>query len=190
MQLARAFVLAAVLVVAGEMAKGDLSGTIVAGQMLANNNPPNFFDPANNGPGFGVPSTGYLNSSSNSNSATVTISTTAMEFGYQDNANTIRADFGSSTLLLNDIVNVSVVPITYKFTDAAFAGLSFSTSSDTFPGGLSASIAGSTVTIDVPAVNAVGDYDAVFTLAAPVPESGFAIVGAAPMLLGLRRRES
>jgi hypothetical protein len=162
-------------------AHASLTGTSVTGQLLFSGNPPNYFDPAN---GF-VPA-GFLNTSG----PTVTISTTVPEFGYQDSVSAIRADFGSSTLLLNDIYtgtgSSGQLSATYKFTDAAFAGLAVSTSSDTFlNGGTSPSLVGTTLTIVVPAFVPAGNYNAVYVF---VPEPGFVGAGSAALLLLKRRR--
>jgi hypothetical protein len=168
-----------VTALAAGVAHASLTGTTVTGLMLINGNPPNYFDPAN---GF-VPA-GYENQTAG---PTVTISTTVPEYGYHDPSNTDRADFGSSTLLLEDIAVGSSFSITYQFTDSAFSGLTLGTSSDTFLGGTVASLSGTTVTVVAPAISSAGDYAAVFVLQ-PVPEPTVLAAGGIVALLTVRRR--
>jgi hypothetical protein len=145
--------------------EASLIGSSVTGSMLVNNMPPNYFDPA-----FGfVPSTGYLNSAG----TTVMVSASAVEFGYSDSKNLDTADFGAATLTLTDVSNGGSVPITYKFVDPAFAGLTLSTLSNNFPTGSTAALAGTTLTLTTPMfIGTSGTFSAVFSLAAAtaVPE--------------------
>ena len=80
----------------------DLTGTQVTGSLQFSAPPPvgiNYFDPANqyvDGP-LGTFPGGSLNSSG----TTVTISGTAVEFGYKDSDNTDSANFTGSQLTIN-----------------------------------------------------------------------------------------
>jgi hypothetical protein len=169
----------------GSTARASLTGTNVTGSLTFSNST-NFFDSTNNGVNFGVPSSGYLNS--NNGPAAVSISTAIPEFGYQVSGNTIRADFGSSTLLINDTVATTVVAAHYSFTDAAFAGQAVAESSDTFPGGVTYALSGTTLTINYTGTQTAGDYNAVFVFTAVPEPTGLALGSLA--LFGLMRRRS
>jgi hypothetical protein len=168
------------------VAQGSLTGSNVTGSIFFNGGSTNFFNSANN---F-VPATGFLNSGG---ATTVTISTTVPEFGYQDTANAIRADFGSSTLLINDtaVTAGGLVATQFQFTDPAFAGLAVTESSDTFPGGMSVSLVGSTITINYAGTAISGTYNTVYTIAPAVPEpASLAICAFAPLMMGRRRQSA
>lgn len=167
--------------------RADLIGSLVSGSMQFNGAGPNYFDPVNGR----VPAVGYLNFSGPSN---ILISGSQSEFGYSFSGTTIAADFGSNTLSLTAISGGSIAPTTFVFTDSAFNGLVLSTSSDTFPGGLTASLSGNTLTINTPNITFLGMYSSVLTLlpAAAVPEpSQYAMLGIScgfAALLAARRR--
>ncbi len=103
-----------------------LLNTSVTGSLEFEGSSSNFFDPIYN---F-VPD-GYLNSVG----TTVTISNTAVEFGYNDSANLINANFTDNQLVISDLVEANGFnyPFTLQFTNAAFSGLTITTVSDNFP---------------------------------------------------------
>jgi uncharacterized repeat protein (TIGR01451 family) len=140
-----------------------VNGSSVTGSLQFNGGGTNFFDPNQ---GF-VPATGYENSSTAFNSATVPVASGPVEFGFNDGANLITADFDGATLVLQDISSTSSggAPQTYVFTDPAFSGLAVTKTGDTFPGGgLSASLVGTTLTITVGAFSGAGTRTGTFSL--------------------------
>lgn len=160
----------------------SLVGTSVTGNM--NIGGTNYFDPAQ-----GYVPAGYGNSSPGT--TTVTIATPLVEFGFQDGANLDTADFTDSTLTLTDVSNSASIGITYSFTDSAFAGLTLTEISDTFPGGVGASLVGDTITLDAPALSSSGTYVASYDLGPAVPEpksAGLAAGAFALFLLAVRMR--
>ncbi len=144
----------------------DLVGTSVTGSLTFGGNPLNFFDPVN---GF-VPN-GPLNKTQGT---TVTISSSAIEFGFQDPDNTDTADFTGTQLTLTDISSGGQAAARFTFTDAAFAGVTLSPVSNTFPVGFGAVLDGSTLTISFPQFLQSGTFDAVFSLTptTAIPEPG------------------
>jgi hypothetical protein len=152
-----------IVAIAASQARASLIGTSVTGVM--NIGGTNYFDPTN---GF-VP----VGPENKTSGITVTISNSAVEFGYQDAASAIAADFSGTQLTLTDNVSTanSLIPLTFTFTDTAFSSLS--KVSDTFlNGGVSGSIAGDVITITwagSPATTA--SQSAVFNVgSSPVPE--------------------
>jgi hypothetical protein len=142
----------------------SLVGTSVTGSLLFSGDPSNYFDPNN---GF-VPAAGYLNTSG----TTVTISNNAVEFGYDDGASQIAADFSGNQLTLSDLIELAgpTNGFTVSFTDAAFAGQYLIPVSDSFT--LSGySLTGDVITLDYPNgnPNQGQDFGATFTIA-PIPE--------------------
>ncbi len=107
----------------------------------------NAWDPSNGR----VPSTGYVNSSGcGAPSCTVTISSSAPTFGYDDGNYLIVADFssGNSLVITSEVLAGGVLvysPLTMTFTDPVFNGASLQ--SDTFPNGLGFSFNGDEVTL-------------------------------------------
>ena len=154
--------------------RADLLGTQVTGAMLIGGGPPNYFDPTFgyvNGP-YGTFPGGSLNAAG----TTVTISSSAIEFGFMDGANTDSADFTGSQLILTDVSLGGSVGITYTFTDTAFAGLS-KVSDNFLGGGITGVLSGNTITLTMPAFNTGGNYQAIFNVT-PVPEpTVFTLVG-------------
>lgn len=106
--------------------KAALVGTSVTGSLTFTGDPSNYFDP---GYGF-VPATGYLNTSS----TTVTISNSAVEFGFDDGDDLISADFTDNQLTISDLAESPLAnnPFQMTFSDSAFAGQSLSAISDSF----------------------------------------------------------
>ena len=101
---------------------------------------PNFFNPAN-----GHIPAGYLNVAG----PTVTISSNAVEFGYDDGTVAITADFTENQLVVthHPLLNGDYNPIQMAFTNSAFSSLS--TVSDGFPyGGMTASLSGEVITLN------------------------------------------
>src|ERR1700733_7532596 len=131
----RSFLFAVFALTSGVLAPGmvsaaTLTGSSVSGQMLISDSPPNYFDPAN---GF-VPS-GYGNSSPHGPN-NVTIGS-GVEFGYQDTANAITADFTGTGVTLQDVSTSPLsVSISFLFTDTLFAGATITAGSDNFPNGV------------------------------------------------------
>jgi hypothetical protein len=124
-------------------ATADLVGTTSNGPMLINGNPPNYFDPAN---GF-VPS-GFLNKTQGPD---VVVSSTAIEYGYADGANSISADLTGSTITLLDVSNGGSLPISYVFTDPALSGKTLTKLGDTFAnGGVTGTLSSDAVTVNAP----------------------------------------
>jgi hypothetical protein len=148
----------AALPLLGGPARAGLIGTSTTGSLqFSGTGATNWFDPANGH----VPS-GFLN---NTQFPNITISGTAVEFGYQDGANTDTADFSNTGLTLSDVSSLGSDASTYTFTDTAFSGLVLSKLTDTFPGGVaSASLVGDTLTIQTPSFSPAGTFNATFSL--------------------------
>ena len=140
-----------------------LAGTSVTGSLVFSGDPSNYFDP-----GYGFVPAGYLNASG----TTVTISDTAVEFGFNDGSSLISADFSDNHLTIGDLIEISGPTNSFQmiFTDTAFTGQYLIPVSDGFP--LSDhSVTGDLMTLDYPGGNpSVGQtLTASFTVA-PVPE--------------------
>jgi hypothetical protein len=99
----------------------------------------NVFDPI-----LGFVPAGYLNSSG----TTVTISSSAVEFGFDDFSSLVSADFTDGQLVLSDHVEATGpdFPFTMSFADPRFAGATISKNSDTFP--LTYSLSGDVLTVN------------------------------------------
>jgi hypothetical protein len=159
--------LAALALLVGGEAHAGLIGTSTTGDLqFSGTGSTNWFDPANGH----VPS-GYLN---NTQFPNITISGTAVEFGYQDGANLDTADFSNTGLTLGDVSSLGSDAATYTFTDTAFSGATLAKLTDTFPGGVTAGISGDTLTIQTPAFAPSGTFNATFSITpaatAAVPE--------------------
>ena len=126
---------------AASPARATLIGTQVTGSLNFPGWPQNFFDPAN-----GRVPAGYLNS----NGITVTISSNAVEYGYNDGTVLISADFTGTQLVVTDHVMLTAPhynPIELVFSNTTFSSLQ--KVSDTFPnGGLTSSLSGNVITLD------------------------------------------
>ena len=125
---------------AATLCRADLIGTTVTGFLGFSGGPTNWYDPAS---GF-VPATGYQNSASNKNSATVQI-VGGNEFGFNDGFNLDVTSFSGSGFTFTD-TSVGAQgnnPITLRFTDTAFSGISEISSTFT---GLTYGIVGDVVT--------------------------------------------
>lgn len=152
---------------AGWAAGGDLFGSPVSGFMAINGNfGINYFDPAN---GF-VPS-GFGNSAPNGPN-NVDIGSWS-EFGYQDGANYYVVNFTHSDMILTDFSQSGSIGITFTFQDPLFAGITLD--SQDFPNGVSASIAGDLITIELSGFNTGGLFQANWEIttdtAAPEPST-------------------
>jgi hypothetical protein len=148
------FLLTATLLFASTANANLLESTVTGSLVFADVSIPgggfetiNYFDPSNR---F-VPVTGYLNSSSEFNSPTVTITNDNIEFGFDNRGGlTDTANFGGATLTITSSATQSATlhSFKYEFTDAAFAGLNILEVADSFlSGGLSASSFNGTITI-------------------------------------------
>jgi hypothetical protein len=129
---------------AATLCRADLIGTTVTGFLGFSGGPTNWYDPAS---GF-VPATGYQNSASNKNSATVQI-VGGNEFGFNDGFNLDVTSFSGSGFTFTD-TSVGAQgnnPITLRFTDTAFSGISEISSTFT---GLTYGIVGDVITINIP----------------------------------------
>ena len=142
----------------------SLIGSTVTGSLTFTGDPSNYFDPNN---GF-VPAAGYLNVAG----TTVTVSGSAAEFGYDDGASLISADFGANGLLLRDAIEQSGPNNGFQvsFTDTAFAGLPFVvTGGNLLPANFS--IKGDTLTVDYAAADVTSGQLLTTTVGlAPAPE--------------------
>ncbi len=119
-----AAMLMGILAVPGNAA---LVGSSVNGSLTFDGDPSNYFDP---GYGF-VPATGYLNTSG----TTVTVSSSAVEFGFDDGSSLISANFSDSQLIITDLIETSGPTNSFRmiFTDSAFSLQSLLRVSDSFP---------------------------------------------------------
>ncbi|MDQ2776697.1 MAG: hypothetical protein M3Y57_17525 [Acidobacteriota bacterium] len=141
-----------------------LIGTSVDGSLTFTGDPSNYFDP---GYGF-VPATGYLNISG----TTVTVSDSGVEFGFDDGASLISADFSGNHLIISDLIAMSGPANSFQmvFTDTAFAGQNLTLISDSYP--LSGyAVSGDGMTLDYAGGNpTVGQTVTANFTVAPVPE--------------------
>lgn len=138
-------------------AGATLIGAGVDGTLRFNSTPTNFWHPAN---GF-VPA-GPLNAAG----ASVIISATDTEFGFDDGANRDTAEFTGNQLIVTDLVRTNATNWTMTFTSPAFLGIS--EISDTFDnGGVNFSFAGNTITLVWAGTNTnsqPGERQAVFSI--------------------------
>ena len=116
-------------------------GSTVKGSLTFGGDPSNYFDP---GYGF-VPATGYLNGSG----TMVTISDSAIEFGFDDGSNRVSADFTNNQLIVSDLIETPGTNSSFEmmFTDPAFSLQSLLPVSDNFPIS-SRSLAGDVITLN------------------------------------------
>jgi hypothetical protein len=163
----------------GVAARAELLGTLVTGVLNSGvDTAHNYYDPANHFVPAGT---------DNQASPTVTIDSN-VEFGFQDPSNVDTADFTDNTLTVTDIVGpAGATDWTQTFTDAAFAGATMSTASDSFNPLLSAAtLSGDMITIDW---NGTGTdnvtYSATFDFAAP---ASMALLATGLLGLGVTRR--
>lgn len=154
-------VLALLLGGAGQAEADPILGSSVTGTVQFGSGTTNYFDPTK-----GLVPSGYSNSSPGTN--TVAISSTAVEFGLQDLANTDTVDFTGTQLIIQDFLHSGAVAFnwTMTFTDAAFLGATLSKTSDNFPSSVTAALVGSTITVTWPGTFTFGPntYTAVFSL--------------------------
>ena len=140
MRMAVLTVVAMILLASGPLRAATLVGTQVSGALNFAGYMANYFDPVN-----GRVPAGYLNAAG----STVTISSSAVEFGFADGTTTITAEFTGTQLIVADqpLSTAQYNPIEMVFTNAAFTNLA--AVSDTFPnGGLTGSLSGSVITLN------------------------------------------
>ena len=166
-----AAVILAVLSVPGN---ATLVGTAVTASLTFSGDPSNYFDP-----GYGFVPAGFLNLSG----TTVTVSDSAIEFGYDDGASRISANFFASSVTINDLIELSGLTNAFRLTfrDAAFTGQHLVADADSLP--LSDySLIGDVITLDYPGGNPSQGQTlaAVFTItSAPEPSTlGFIAISA------------
>lgn len=131
---------AALLCATAAPGMATLAGTSVTGTMSFAGDPSNYFDPSY---GF-VPASGYLNTAS----ATLAISNSAVEFGYDDGGNRDSANFSDAQLTISDLAEVAAGPnvaFQMTFTDSAFLGGTFTPVTNDL--GLTYSLVGDTLTV-------------------------------------------
>ncbi len=141
-----------------------LTGSSVSGSLTFTGDPSNYFDP---GYGF-VPAAGYLNGSG----TTVTISNSAVEFGFDDGSSRISADFSGNRLTISDLIETGGPNNGFEliFTDPAFSLQSLSPVSDNFPISFR-SLMGNIITLDYAGgTPAVGQTLTATFDVTPVPE--------------------
>jgi hypothetical protein len=167
-------------------ARADLIGTSVTGSLTFEPTfgSTNYYDPAN---GF-VPA-GFENSAG----TTVTISSTAVEFGFRASAE-VDSDFTGSRLTVSNVelATATYAPYQFSFTDAAFAFRSLTKVSDTWDnGGVTGSLSGTTLSITWAGGQAtIGNSMAAVFSFSPTPEpSGVVLASLGALLLaGMRWR--
>ena len=144
-------------------ASATLVDSPVSGSLTFDGDPSNYFDP-----GYGFVPSAYLNSTG----TTVTVSETAIEFGFNDGSSLIAADFFDNRLVVSDLIETPGASNSFRmrFTDAAFAGQYLMPASDSFPLDLH-SITGDTIMLDYPGGNpTTGQTLTASFVVAPVPE--------------------
>jgi hypothetical protein len=174
MKTLRRLFVAVALIFLSSSASAQLVGSSVTGTLQFGGSGPNYFDPAN---GF-VPA-GNLNVAG----ITVTISSSATEFGFNDGANLDLANFTNTQLIITDNVgSFGATSWRMTFTSNAFAGVS--EVSDNFPGagGVTATFVGNTITLNWGGTSTPGNYTATYNVSTTgtVPDGG-----STALLLGL-----
>jgi hypothetical protein len=169
-----------------QVCRADLIGTTVTGTLEAVTFPFNYWDPAIGS----VPTTGFQNSPSNQDSATVII-VGGNEFG--EEGDELDVSFSSQGFILTaDLTNlpqplVAFGPFQITLTDTAFQSASLV--SDTFPG-LTYGILGDVITINVPFTDVPPyEFSATFDVNTPEP-SGVVWMMLSGFALALWRRSS
>jgi PEP-CTERM motif len=125
---------------------------------------------------------------------TATILDGPVEFTYSDSMNVDTIDFSNLTLVVKDVstatwAGAGSAPVTYTFTDAAFAGLSFLPVSDSF-GGATLTQVGDVLTLKTPGFSLPGTYQATFLDPPSVPEpSAILFLGLSAAALYFVRRK-
>ena len=165
----------------------SLVGSSVTGSLTFPGDPSNYFDP---GYGF-VPFTGYLNAAG----TTVAVSAGAVEFGYDDGASLLSADFSGNQFTISDLIELSGPTNGFEltFTDLAFDGQSFNFSSgNALPS--SFSLVGNTLTLDYAGSNVTAgqEFTSTFSVAqTPEPSSLCLVVSSLMAGAGMltRRRQ-
>lgn len=144
-------------------ANAALIGANVFGEIFFGGGGINYYDPAN---GF-VPA-GFLNTAG----PNVVIAEPAVEFGFQDGANTDTSNFTNTQLVFRDVSVGGGASILVRFTSTAFAGLQLIELSDNFlNGGITATLVGNVITLNVPSFGSGGTFQAVYDIVpAAVPE--------------------
>ena len=167
-------------------ANAQFLGTSVTGSLQFTGNPTNYFDPSN---GF-VPAI-YLNSAG----TTVTVADPAVEFGFDDGANTDTVQITDNSITLSDVAvgGGGNLPFVITLTDPAFGGSTFTKVIDSFGSGVLYSLTGNTLTFNVPATTGPATFTALFSAApdvtaTPEPGSVALLVGMGVTGAGVLRR--
>ena len=135
------------------------NATVIDGAIYFGGGATNFYDPAQ---GY-VPS-GYDNATSPS-------ITVPGVFGFQDVANLDTAAFTSTSLKIEDVTYKNAVNWTQTFTaDTAGFFSNLQLVSDSFPSGVTYSVAGNTLTVNWGGTSSTGDAVAMFSFGGAVPE--------------------
>lgn len=125
-----------------------LVGSSLTGSLVFQGDPSNYFDP-----GYGFAPPADLNAMTNS--TTVAVSASKVEFGYDDGSNTISADFTASGITLTDAVELSGsnLPFTMTFVDPSFANGNLVPQTQPLSLIGSYSLTGDVLTVNVPAAD-------------------------------------
>jgi len=171
------------VLLAAPMCRAGLIGTTVTGELSGVPFSVNFWDPANGD----VPGTGFQNSASNQDSATVTI-VGGDEFGANPGGPDVS--FSSTGFTLTEDLPTQFVAFgqyQITLTDTEFESVNLI--SNTFPG-LTYGISGDVITVDIPLTNAPPyDYSASFGVNTPEPASAIFVAFGA-IALAWRRKLS
>ena len=165
---------------AAPAAHAQFLGTQATGSIQFNGAGPNYFDPAN-----GLVPAGYSNSTQGT---TVTVAEPAIEFGLNEAGfNFDTVNITNTTIILTDTVSNGAFPFLVTLTDTAFAGITFTKTSDT-TNSFTFSRTGNTLSLNFAGTPTNGTYTAIFTAVTPEPGSVALLAGLAVTGVGFVRR--